>query len=347
MKYRKLGRTGIVVSAIGFGTWGIGKGGWVGAEDEVSIRALKVARDLGINFFDTALAYGDGHSERLMAQVFGKSEEVSIASKVPPKNTACQARPGTPLQQVFPREHVFACLDKTLRNLRREAIDLYQFHVWSDHWARDSEWQEMVQEIRRSGKARFIGISINDHQPTNVLRALDTGLVDTVQVIYNLFDQSPADELFPFCQNYDIGVIVRVPLDEGGLTGRITPDTTFPPDDLRNRYFAGNRKKQVWERVQHLASEAAVSLHELPQLALQFCLAPIAVSTVIPGMRTPGHVRSNVAALDNDPVPEALLVRLRRHRWTRNFYSPSLPEQLRYFYFVPFSEKLKIIRRRL
>jgi aryl-alcohol dehydrogenase-like predicted oxidoreductase len=308
------------VGEIGFGAWGIGKSMWVGAEDEVSLRALQKSRDAGVNFFDTALAYGMGHSERLLGRAFGKSPEVIIASKVPPKNYVWPAHARTPLKEVFPKEYVLACLDDTLRNLGRERVDLYQFHVWSDEWASQEEWHRTVEEMRSSGKARFIGISINDHEPANALKALATGRIDTVQVIYNLFDQSPEDELFPYCREHGIGVIVRVPFDEGSLTGRVRPGTVFPDGDFRNEYFEGDRKRQVWERAQAIAAEAGVAVEGLPELALRFCLSAAAVSTLIPGMRSPEHVAANVAASAAGALSPDLLGRLRRHRWVRNFY---------------------------
>lgn len=320
MKYRQLGKTGLQVSEIGYGAWGIGQSEWVGADDEVSLKALKTARDLGVNFFDTALAYGTGHSEQLLARAFGKSREVIIASKVPPKNMIWPAQPGVPLRDVFPRDYVLSSLERTLKNLGREAVDLYQFHVWNDEWANNEEWLSTVREIRASGKARFLGISINDHQPANSLKGLATGLLDSVQVIYNLFDQSPEDELFPYCQTHKIGVLARVPFDEGSLTGKIRPDTTFPQGDFRHQYFGGDRKQQVWDRVQRLTRDAAIPVDQLPQFALRFCLSHPAVSTVIPGMRTPAHVPSNVAASEEGPLPAALLAKLRPHRWVRNFY---------------------------
>ncbi len=321
MKSRQLGKTGLAVSEIGFGAWGIGKGLWIGAEDDVSLRALEAARALGINFFDTALAYGEGQSERLLGQSFGGSAGMFIASKVPPQNRAWPARRGTLLSEAFPKSYVFACLDATLKHLRRDTVDLYQFHTWNDEWADQPEWQDTVREMRRSGKVRFVGISINGHEPENVLCALDTGLIDAVQVIYNIFDQSPEEKLFPYCAVHNIGVIARVPFDEGSLTGHIRPDTTFPPGDFRNAYFKGDRKVQVWDRVQRLTADLGIPVDELPLLALRFCLSHPAVSTVIPGMRTPEHVRANAAASDLGPLPAATLEKLRRHRWERNFYS--------------------------
>jgi aryl-alcohol dehydrogenase-like predicted oxidoreductase len=182
------------------------------------------------------------------------------------------------------------------------------------------EWLATVREIRSSGKIRFLGISINDHQPANSLKALATGLIDTVQVIYNIFDQSPEDELFSYCQKHKIGVLARVPFDEGSLTGKIRPETTFPKDDFRHQYFGGDRKRQVWERVQRMAKDAAVPIDQLPQFALRFCLSHPAVSTVIPGMRTPTHVAANAAASDAGVLSPAVLEKLRAHRWVRNFY---------------------------
>ncbi len=315
MKYRKLGRTGLNVSEIGFGAWGISGAQWIGAEDEVSVQTLKAARDAGINFFDTALAYGDGHSEQLMNRAFGKSPEVIIASKVPPKNLTWPARKGSALRDVFPKDYVLKSLDQTLKNLGRDYVDVYQFHVWTDEWASENEWLETARQMRESGKTRFVGISINDHQPTNVLRALDSSLVDAVQVIYNIFDQTPADELYPYCQKHDIGVIARVPLDEGTLTGTIRPETTFPKGDFRNDYLDEKRRTEAWTRVQQIAADTGTPIEKMPELALRFCMSDPAVSTVIPGMRTPKRVAVNVAVSDAGPLPAETLKKLESHRW--------------------------------
>ena len=320
MRYRSFGKTGLKVSEIGYGAWGIGKALWVGAEDEESLRSLRAAHDAGVNFYDTALAYGDGHSERLIAQCFGQSEDVIIASKVPPKNHIWDVKPGTPLDDVFPSQYVLQCLNQTLTNLERKSVDIYQFHTWIDDWASAQEWQETAREMKASGRAKVIGISIQSHQPTNVLKALETGLVDSVQVIYNIFDQSAEDELFPYCQKNGIGVIVRVPFDEGSLTGKITPDTTFPEGDFRNLYFSGDRKQEAWERVLAIVHDLGVSLDELPEIALRFCLSHPAVSTIIPGMRSTRHVAANTAASDAGPLSDAMLRKLRKHRWVRSFY---------------------------
>src|SRR3954466_16032437 len=296
MRYRKLGKTGFEVSEIGFGAWGIGKSEWVGADDAQSLRTLKAAHDAGITFFDTALAYGDGHSEALLARAFGKSKDVVIASKVPPKNMIWPAQDEAPLDEVFPAAYVLESVETTLKNLQRETVDVYQFHVWNDRWAEQREWQEIVRKMRDSGKVRAVGISINDHQPDNSLKGLATGLIDTVQVIYNIFDQSPEDELFPYCIKHNIGVIARVPFDEGSLTGKIRPETEFAPDDFRNQYFGGDRRREVWEHVQKIQRDTGVPVEELPELALRFCLSDAAVSSVIPGMRSPAHAQANAEA---------------------------------------------------
>lgn len=321
MNYRTLGRTGLQVSEIGFGAWGIGKSEWIGAEDEESLRALHRAIDLGVTFIDTALAYGDGHSERLVGQVVReRSERVYVATKVPPKNLEWPARPGVPVEEVFPGKYVQECAEQSLKNLGLETVDLLQFHVWNDEWVGRGDWLEAVQRLKQQGKIRFFGVSINDHQPANALKLIETGLVDTVQVIYNIFDQSPEDELFPACQRHQVGVIVRVPLDEGGLTGKITPDTTFPPGDFRNEYFAGDRKREVYQRVQRIVEDLGISMDEMPETALRFTLSHPAVSTVIPGMRSVRNVERNCAAGDGKGLPAAHVAKLRKHRWIRNFY---------------------------
>ena len=322
MHYRTLGRTGLQVSEIGFGAWGIGKGMWVGADDDESLRALHRAIDLGVNFIDTALVYGDGHSERLVGQVVrSRSERVYVATKVPPKNGQWPARPGVPADEVFPAEHVVACAEQSLRNLGLDTIDVLQFHVWSDEWVGQGSWQEAVARLKEQGKIRFFGISINDHEPHNALRLIETGLVDTVQVIYNIFDQSPEDQLFPACQAHNVGVIVRVPLDEGGLTGRITPETTFPEGDWRHRYFRGERKREVYERVLRIVDDLGITLERMPEVALRFTLSHPAVSTVIPGMRSVRNVEANCRVGDGKGLPPEQVQRLRAHRWVRNFYA--------------------------
>jgi aryl-alcohol dehydrogenase-like predicted oxidoreductase len=321
MQYRSLGKSGLKVSEIGYGAWGIGGSGWLGAKDEESIEALNHAIDLGLTFIDTALAYGNGHSESLIGKVVKKrSERIVVASKIPPKNRVWPARPGTPLRDAFPRDYIVESVEKSLKNLGLDTIDIMQLHVWSDEWAADPEWQEAVRALKDQGKIRLFGISINDHQPVNAVEVCSRGGVDTVQVIYNIWDQSPEDRLFPVCLEKKIGVIVRVPLDEGGLTGNITADSTFPDGDFRNKYFGGDRKRQVFERAGKLKALLGAEARTLPELALRFCLHHPAVSTVIPGMRTASNAKANSGVSDGRPLSNAMLVKLKAERWERNFY---------------------------
>jgi aryl-alcohol dehydrogenase-like predicted oxidoreductase len=322
VRYRRLGRTGIEVSEIGYGAWGIGGSQWGGADDDESIQALHRAIDLGLNFIDTALAYGQGRSERLVGQVVReRPERIYVATKVPPKNLTWPAPAGVPVEEAFPADHIKACAELSLANLGLERIDLLQLHVWSDEWVDQGDWREAVDELRAAGKIGFFGVSINDHQPSNGVRLVQSGAADTVQVIYNVFDQSPEDELFPACREHDVGVIARVPLDEGGLTGRIGPDTEFAEGDFRESYFRGDRKREVQERVRAIAADLGISEDELAEVALRFVLSDPTVSTVIPGMRSLRNVERNVAVSDRDGLPDDWREKLRAHRWVRDFYS--------------------------
>ena len=320
--YRRLGKTGLEVSEVGYGAWGISGSQWLGAQDDESLRALGRAIDLGLNFIDTALAYGEGHSERLVGRVVQERDEnVYVATKIPPKNGIWPAPGGLHPDETFPGDYVRECTERSLRNLGLEAIDVQQFHVWHDEWVGEGDWLEAVEDLKREGKIRFFGVSINDHQPTNAVKLIVTGVVDTVQVIYNVFDQSPEDELFPACLEHDVGVIVRVPFDEGALTGRITPETTFEEGDFRNDYFRGDRKAEVYERVRAIVSELGVSEDEMAEVALRFVLSHPAVSTVIPGMRSVRNVERNMRVGDGKGLPEDQARRLKTHRWVRNFYA--------------------------
>jgi aryl-alcohol dehydrogenase-like predicted oxidoreductase len=322
VRYRNLGPTGLQVSELGYGAWGIGKDAWVGGDDAESLRSLRAAIDGGVNFVDTALAYGDGHSEDLVGRaVRGASAPVYVSTKIPPKNDEWPARPGTPVDEVFPAGWIIECTERSLRNLGLESIDVQQFHVWSDEWLGQGDWLETIEELRTEGKIRFFGISTNDHEPANAVRLVEAGFVDTVQVIYNIFDQSPEDELFPTVESAGVGVIARVPFDEGGLTGKVTPETRFPDGDWRNDYFGGDRRTQVWSRVQAIARDLDAPLERLPEVALRFCLSERAVATVIAGMRSLRNVEANLAAAELGRLPDDELQRLRPHRWLRDFYA--------------------------
>jgi aryl-alcohol dehydrogenase-like predicted oxidoreductase len=321
MRYRLFGKTGIRISEIGFGAWGIGGTMWLGAVDSESMTALRKAVDAGINFFDTALVYGDGHSEVLIGKLLrDSSEQLYVSSKVPPKNMQWPARPGVPSHEAFTKEYIIDCTNTSLKNLRLERLDLQQLHVWRDDWVAVDEIWEAAETLKRAGKIRAFGISINDHEPASALAAARTGLVDSFQVIYNIFDQSPEDELLPYCHEHSIGVIARVPFDEGGLTGRITLETVFPDKDWRNDYFRGERKQQVFERAEKLKQLLGAEARTLPELALRYILSHPAITTAIPGMRTDAHVESNAEVSDGRLLSDSLQKELKKHRWVRNFY---------------------------
>lgn len=317
MQFRRFGRLGWRVSEVGHGLWGMG--GWSGRDDEMSLRALDRSMSLGCNFFDTALAYGNGHSERLLARAMAhhRARRLYVATKVPPKNGKWPGSATDALMDVFPPDHIRASTETSLRNLGVDCLDLQQFHVWSDAWADDDRWKRAVEDLKREGLIRGFGISVNRWQPANVLKALDTGLVDAVQVVYNVFDQAPEDELFPACQRHDVAVIARVPFDEGSLTGTLTVDTRWPEGDWRNLYFSRERLPEVVARVDRLKTLLPPGT-PLPELALRFILHHAAVTTTIPGMRRAIHVERNLAVSDGNPLPLDLLQALRAHRWDRD-----------------------------
>jgi aryl-alcohol dehydrogenase-like predicted oxidoreductase len=322
VQYRKLGRTGLTVSEIGYGAWGIGGAGWVGAAEDESVRALHRAVERGVTFIDTARGYGE--SERIVGSVVRAhpGADLHVATKVPPLDDVFPARPGADPIDVFPGHHIRSSVEQSLRASGLDAFDVLQLHVWNDDWIGRGDWLETVDELRRAGLIRFFGVSINDLQPENALALVRSGVVDTVQVIYNVFHQQPEQQLLPACAEHGVGVIVRVALDEGGLTGRITADTTFPPDDWRNEYFAGDRRRLVEEHVTALADDLGVGTADVPEFALRFVLSAPEVSTVIVGMRSTANVDRNTAVSDGRPLPPDRRAVLARHRWERNFYLP-------------------------
>lgn len=321
MRYRELGRSGLSVSEIGYGAWGIGESSWVGATEDESVRALHRAIDLGVNFIDTARGYGE--SERIVGRVVREraGDAVRVATKVPPENRVWPAPDGVDPADAFPGEHIRTSLETSLRESGLERFDVLQFHVWNDEWLGRGDWLETISALKREGKIGLFGVSVNDHQPETALALVRSGAVDSVQVIYNVFDQSPADALLPACEEHGVGVIVRVALDEGGLTGRITADTTFPEGDWRNRYFRDDRPALVEERVAAIVADLGIEPDAVAETALRFVLSSPAVSTVIPGMRSVRNVERNTALSDGRPLTADQLSVLAEHRWQRNFYA--------------------------
>ncbi|MBI5087146.1 MAG: aldo/keto reductase, partial [Acidobacteria bacterium] len=285
---------------------------------------LRRALELGLNFIDTALAYNEGHSEQLIARTLKETGATAyVATKVPPKNRLWPAREGIGLDDVFPYDYIVECTETSLRNLGVETLDLQQFHVWNHEWIAREEWRRAIQDLKQAGKVRHWGISINDHQPGSAIEACRTGLIDTVQVIHNIFDQSPEANLYPLCQELNIGVLARVPLDEGALTGAITPDAEFDPAEFRAFYFRDNRRQEVFDRVNALRADLEAAGHREPlaETALRFCISHPAVSTVIPGMRKVRNVEANLAVSERGGLPAPIVEVLRRHAWNKNYYS--------------------------
>lgn len=346
MKYRTLGRTNLKVSEIGFGAWAIGGGMWGKQDDALSLKSLRRALDLGVNFIDTAAVYGKGHSEQLIAKVYREragKEKIFVATKIPPKNWKWPAIHGTPIQDAFPKNWVREQTEKSLRNLKMDCVDIQQLHVWAPNWLKELDWLEELTKLRKEGKIRFIGVSLNDYEPNEALELVKSEMVDTIQVIYNIFEQAPQDHLFPACLQKNVGVIARVPLDEGSLTGKFTKQTRFAEDDWRKDYFSPERLEETVERVEklklilfpkkrdgelnpseiiqnggkNLGTNSVKEIPSLATLALKFCLSHLAVSTVIPGIRNPQQAEENCSASDGHLLSPETLKQLQSHRWVR------------------------------
>ncbi len=316
MQYRKFGRTGWQVSDVGYGMWGMG--GWTGSDDEESLAALQRAVDLGCNFFDTAFVYGNGRSENLLGLLVRANPDKKLytATKIPPKNMQYPTLPEYALEDCYPPDHIEEFLHKSLKNAGLESFDLLQLHTWNDDWTDENGWSDMLDSLRRQGLIGGCGISINRWEPWNGVKVVRSGKIDSVQVIYNIFDQNPEDQLFSACEEMDVAVIARVPFDEGTLTGTLTKKTTFPADDWRSGYFTPENLIPSVDRAEALRP-LIPSGSSMAELALRFILSHSAVSSIIPGMRKLKNVDSNMAASDSGPLDAELLAKLREHRWVR------------------------------
>jgi aryl-alcohol dehydrogenase-like predicted oxidoreductase len=316
MQFRTFGRTGWRVSEMGYGMWGLA--GWTGNDDTETDKSLDLAVSLGCNFFDTAWGYGAGKSEEILGRLLARhtDKRLYVATKIPPRNFKWPSKPEYTLDDCFPPDHIREYTEKSLRNLGVECIDLQQFHVWEDAWAGDERWQRTVEDLKREGKIRAMGISVNRWEPDNVLHTLRTGLIDAVQVIYNIFDQAPGDNLLPLCETLNIGVIARVPFDEGTLTGTLTPTTTFPAGDWRGTYFVEENLRSSVAHAEALRPLIPEGM-SMAEMALRFILANPMIHTTIPGMRKDKNVRANMAAADGEALSPTLLQALKGHRWDR------------------------------
>jgi aryl-alcohol dehydrogenase-like predicted oxidoreductase len=316
MEYRKLGKTNLQVSEIGHGMWGMGD--WKDADDKKSLDTLEKSLEMGCNFFDSAWSYGNGHSDRLLGTLIKNNPTAKIitASKIPPKNMKWPARPEDKLINTFPRQHVIDYAEKILEGIGTDHIDLLQFHVWDDAWSENEEWKQTIADLKSKKLIRFFGLSLNRWEPWNGIKAIKSGLIDTIQVIYNIFDQAPEDELFPECKKLDIGVIARVPLDEGGLSGNLSTNTRFPKTDWRAKYFGRENLQSTVSRADAL-KELLPETMNLPEMALRFILSNTVVSTTIAGMRNLNHLQEDFLASDGKGLSKELLSKLRPHRWDR------------------------------
>ena len=316
MNYRRFGRTDWMVSEVGYGMWGLA--GWTNTDKQEVAMALDRAVELGCNFFDTAWAYGDGVSENTLRDLIKRHPGKSLyaATKVPPKDRTWPPVKGNSIHNVFPPDYIREYAEKSLTNLGLETIDLLQLHVWEDDWASDDDWKEVVDALKEQGKIRAFGLSLNRWEPENGMQAIRTGLIDAVQVIYNIFDQNPEDELFPLCLKEDVGIIARVPFDEGGLLGHLTKEARFPAHDWRAGYFCEENLAPTVERADAL-KPAVPAGSNLPEMSMQFILSNPDVSTIIPGMRQVKHVEANMHASDLGPLQKPLLEELHQHRWVR------------------------------
>lgn len=316
MKYRQFGRTGWQVSDIGYGMWGMG--GWTGSDDEESFAALQRAVDLGCNFFDTAFVYGNGRSENLLGKLVRANPDKKLytATKIPPRNGKFPTLPEYPLEECYPPDHIEEFVYKSLKNAGLESFDLVQLHTWNDDWTDSDGWSNKLSDLKGQNLIRAFGLSLNRWEPWNGVRAVKSGKIDSVQVIYNIFDQNPEDELFPACREMNVAVIARVPFDEGTLTGTLTKETTFPPEDWRSGYFKPENLIPSVERADRLKPLIPEN-STLPEMALRFILSEETISTIIPGMRKLKNVETNIRASDAGALPPDLLTELRNHRWVR------------------------------
>lgn len=316
MKYRRFGRTDWQVSEIGYGMWGMGE--WKNSDDEESLSSLQRALNLGCNFFDTAWIYGHGKSEKLLRELIqaNPGADLFTATKVPPKNSMWPSKREYSLEDCFPPDHIQKYVEKSLENIGVSSIDLIQLHTWEDLWLEDDRWIKKLIELKDQGVVKAIGISLNRWESWNGVKAVESGLIDSVQVIYNIFDQNPEDELFPACKENDVAVIARVPFDEGTLTGTLTKDSTWPEGDWRNTYFVPENLESSVDHAEALRPLVPGGM-TMAEMALRFIYKEPVVSTIIPGMRKLKHVEANIATSDAGQLDKPITDELKKHRWDR------------------------------
>ena len=324
MKYRTMGKTGIKISELGFGGWGIGGDWWSGADDEESLKSLEQAKELGVTLFDSALQYGNGHSEMLIGRAIKDNrDKFVITSKIPPKNFVYPPKVGSPVEEAFPADWIVECTERSLKNFGVECIDLQQFHVWINSWGESDELRRAVEQLKKDGKIKAFGCSVNFpfDETDNAIPGMKSGLFDAIQIVHNIYEQAPEAEVFKVAEENNVGVISRCPLDEGALSGKITPETTFPEGSFLDTYFKDDRKAIVEQKAKELdwlMSEGHAE--NLAEAAIRYVLSHPAVSTAIVGMRNPKHAVANCKAIDKGPLPADVMKRLKKHAWPHNYW---------------------------
>lgn len=325
MKYRPFGKHDLNCSEIGFGAWAIG-GAWGQQDDADSLAALHRALDLGCNFIDTAAGYGDGKSERLIAKVLreraaaGKDERIFVATKTQPSDGDWPPSPYDRAEDRFSEAYLRDHLATRLECGGTNKLDLWQLHTWTRAWNRNPTPFKILRQLQHEGKVGLIGVSSPEHDQNSVIDLMRGGWIDSVQIIYNIFEQEPAAELLDVAKECGVGVIVRVAFDEGALTGKFTSETEFQKGDFRANYFAGDRLARTVSRVEAIRKDIETSDYTMAQTALKFVLAHPAVSTVIPGIRNVTQAEANCGVSDLPDMSEALQKKLRLHSWRRAFW---------------------------
>lgn len=320
MIYRTLGKTNLKVSEVGFGAWAIG-GNWGEQSEKDSINALHKSIDLGVNFIDTAAGYGNGKSERIIAEVLKeRKDEIIVATKTPPAPGPWPPSPYCKIENRFSESYIRRNVEERLRNLQTECIDLLQLHTWTRAWNKNPEPLLILRKLREEGKIKFIGLSTPEDDQNSVIDLMREGFVDVVQVIYNIFEQEPAAELLPVALETHTGIIVRVVFDEGVLTGKYNVNSKFAEGDFRNNYFAGDRLERAVQRVKKIKEDIIDSGLSMPQIALKFGLSHKAVSTVITGIRNVHQAEMNIGVSKMPALSDEIMEKLRKHEWRRGFW---------------------------
>ena len=325
MRHRPFGKYSFNTSEIGFGAWAIG-GSWGPQADADSLAALHRALDLGCNFIDTAAGYGDGRSEKLIARVLreravaGRKEKVFVATKTPPAPGLWPPSPYCDATERYSEKYLRENIAVRCANLGTPRLDLLQLHTWTRAWNRNPAPFKILRQLQQEGHIGLIGVSTPEQDQNSVIDLMRGGWVDSVQVIYNLFEQEPAAELLEVARECGIGVIVRVVFDEGVLTGKFTADTRFAADDFRARYFEGDRLARAIAHAGEIQRDLAGTGYTMAQAAIKFVLAHPAVSTIIPGIRSVAQAEANCGVSDLPLMPAALLEKLRRHNWRRGIW---------------------------